>query len=233
MYLRNNPLISIFRAGFGLALELQWETQRWLEKAWFRVQGFHSSFWDEEWGGTLAGLLQKRPRLFQGSQADEPYKDFESLSEVDDCRNTVRRLTVLDRLLEILSSEHLLKKRWTKDPLFTFHGLIFNFWARSQLNLDPGFSPLSMEQARAFFQLLRPKEGKPPYRMHGFGNVFVKDLTAYASDFEPHAARLLKETLSILWEKFVDEYAWVATAELDGRFMKFILISPSPEAAPS
>ena len=225
--LKDNPLIAIFRVGFGLALELKWEAERWLKEAWFMGQAFKPVFWGDDWGGILVGLLQKRPRLFSGFGEEEEFKDFEQLSEVEDCRSILHRLMVLDRLLEIVTAKYPLEKDTIKDPLLSFHPLLFNFWARRQLRFEPGFATLSLEQVRDLFRLLRAKSKKPPYQMPGFKDIFIEAFMSYASDLEPHDRPLLKETLFMLWEKFLAEYAWVATADLDERFARFVLIRPS------
>jgi hypothetical protein len=230
--LRGNTLLDLFRSGFSLALEMRWETEQWLKKAWFARRGFRPAFWEEEWGGTLVGVVQKRPLLFDRLQKEELYRAFESLEEVEACRKTIQRLVVLDRLVETLVDRHPLEEKWSQDPLFTFHTLLFNYWARKQLGLSPGFAPLSLDQVRDLFRLLRSDAQKPPFGMPGFKEVFVKDLMACAPDFESADQQaILEETLGILWDKFTEEYALVGTADLDGRFLRFILSSPS--ASPS
>jgi hypothetical protein len=226
--LRENTLLDLFRSGFSLALEMRWETEQWLKKAWFSRRGFRPAFWEEEWGATLVGVVQKRPLLFDRAHKDEPYRAFESIEEVETCRKTMERLMVLDRLLETLVDRHPLEEKWSKDPLFTFHSLLFNYWARKQLGFAPGFAPLSLDQVRDFFRLLRSDAQKPPFGMTGFKEVFVKDFMACAPDFESADQKaVLEETLGILWDKFTEEYALVGIADLDGRFLRFILSSPS------
>jgi Family of unknown function (DUF6178) len=226
--LRENTLLDLFRSGFSLALEMRWEAEQWLKKAWFSRRGFRPAFWEEEWGATLVGVVQKRPILFDRAQKDEPYRAFESIEEVETCRKTMQRLMVLDRLLETLVDRHPLEEKWSKDPLFTFHSLLFNYWARKQLGFAPGFAPLSLDQVRDFFRLLRSDAQKPPFGMTGFKEVFVKDFMACAPDFESADQKaVLEETLGILWDKFTEEYALVGIADLDGRFLRFILSSPS------
>ena len=226
--LRENTLVDLFRSGFSLALEMRWETERWLKKAWFSRRGFRPAFWEEEWGATLVGVVQKRPLLFDRSQKEEPYRTFESLEDVEACRKILRRLVALDRLLETLVDRHPLEEKWSKDPLFTFHSLLFNYWARKQLGFPPGFAPLSLDQVRDLFRLLRADVQKPPFGMPGFKEVFVKDLMASAPEFESADQRaILGDTLGILWDKFTEEYAMVGSADLDGRFLRFILSSPS------
>ena len=229
--LRENTLLDLFRSGFSMALQVRWETEQWLKTAWFARRGFRPAFWEEEWGATLVGVVQKRPLLFDGSRREEPYRVFESLEEIETCRKTMQRLMVLDRLLEALVDRHPLEEKWSKDPLFTFHSLLFNYWARKQLGFPPGFAPLSLGQVRDLFRLLRSDAQKPPFGMPGFKEVFVKDLMACAPDLESVDRALLEETLGVLWDKFTEEYALVGTADLDGRYLRFILSSPS--ASPS
>jgi hypothetical protein len=136
---------------------------------------------------------------------------------------------VLDRLLETLVERHPLEEKWSKDPLFTFHSLLFNYWARKQLGFSAGFAPLSLDQVRDLFRFLRSDVQKPPFGMPGFKEVFVKDLMACAPDFEnADQPAILEDTLGILWDTFTEEYAMVGTADLDGRFLRFILSSPNP-----
>jgi len=225
-FLKNNPLVSIFRVGFGLALELKWEAEQWIKEAWFVNQNLKPTFWDDEWGGILVGILQRRPLLYRGFQEGEAYKDFEQLSDVENCRINLHRLIILDGLLRILTERYPFDKERIKDPLLTFHPFLFNFWARLQLKLEPGFASLSLEHVRDFFRLLREKGQAPPYLMKGFKSVFIKDFMDYAADLKPEAAGLLKDTLSLVWEKFIEEHAWVATADLDGRFTKFLITRP-------
>jgi hypothetical protein len=211
---------------FGLALELKWEAERWLKEAWFFKNGLRPDFWGDAWGGTLICILQNRPCLFLGLKKGEEYRDFERLSEIEDCRMTLGRLKVLDRLLDVLTSRFPFSREDMEHPHATFHPLLFNFWARKQLGLEPGFDPLALEQVRDLFQLLRKKGESPPYSMPGSRDRFVEALSENAQAMDRPSRVLLKETLSQLWQQFLEEYAWVATADIDGRFTAFILTKP-------
>ncbi len=230
-YLRKNSLEDIFRVGFTMALGVKWEAERWVKGAWFIRQGFRPGFWDE-WAGTLAGILQKRPLFFEGAASKKAYREFESSADVEKTKGILRRMIAVDRLLESLSSRHPVERQRPKDPLFTFHALLFNFWARKKLEIEPGFAPLSLEQVRDFFRLLRSGTESPPFSMQSFRETFAEDMAASAGELEPDESRFLGEALRVVWDRFSEEYAWVATADLDRRYMKFILSSPSSEAAP-
>jgi hypothetical protein len=202
-----------------------------MKETWFQSWDLTSDFWGNEWGGIIAGVLLNKPLFFSGFKEDEEYRDFEALSEVEDCRIIIDRLVVLDRLFRDLYSSCPVDSDKMKDPLLTFHPFLFNFWARMQLKLDPGFTPLSITQVRGFFRLARSRDKQAPFRMSGFKEVFVEDLMSHASGLDLNDTGLLKETLSILWQEFVEEYAGVAIDDLDERFSRLILVLPDSESS--
>ena len=223
--LRDQSLVSVFRVGFGLALKLKWEAEAWLKKSWFYARNLEFGFWGEAWGYTLKGLLKDKPRFYVGLKEGEEYKDFEGLTELDACARLINRLRALDRLLARLTGLYPLDETVIQIPRLTFHGLLFNLWARHLLKLEPCFSGISLEQAREFFGHIRARKEVPPYRISEFKQKFVGDFMALYSSLEDEDAKTLKETLSLVWEEFGEEYQWVSTSDLDRRFTKFIRIT--------
>jgi hypothetical protein len=230
--LRTHSFVDLFRVGIGLTLKLKWEAERWLKESWFFGQGLDIPFWGEHWGGILAGILDKTPQHYQGLKGLEAYKDFEWLSELGESLEDLRRLMVLDGLLERLTASYPMDEGLTDSPEITFRPLLFNLWSRLLLDLQPSFSGLSLGQAKTLLMRLRAGEEKPPYDMPGFEEIFVKDFMSYALNADPEAASILTDTLSFIWHEFREEYEWVILDELDARYSKFISILPSPEAAP-
>jgi hypothetical protein len=230
-YLRENPLQHLFRVGFSLALQVKWEAERWLKKAWFVRSDLKPAFWGE-WGGFLVGILQKRPLLYRGASSHPAYSHFEGSTDLQGCREILQQMKAMDSLLERISSGHPVEKEWAKDPFFTFHALILNFWARQKLYIQPGFAPLSLEDVTRFFRLLRSDSDTPPFRMKEFKEIFVEEMAAHGKGLDSETMKALRPALSMVWDKFTEEYAWVATADLDGRYLKLILISPAPGGAP-
>jgi hypothetical protein len=224
MYIKNNPLISIFRVGFGLSLELKWESEKWYKQSWFLKQGLKPHFWGDEWGGILKGVLEKKPLFYSGLREVQEYRHFESVSELAKCRNVIHCLISLDRLLEGISSRYPSDMDMLKDPLFNFKPLLFSFWARGKLKIGHRFLPLSLEQTKEFFGLIRGQEKGPPFRMPGFREIFIRDLMLYETGLGPDEEILLKDTLSLLWQEFSEEYALIEASDLDARFTKFIMI---------
>ncbi len=224
--LRKNRLISLFRMGFGLAQKLKWEAERWLKKSWFDHKFMGYGFWGDEWGNTLAGLMEKRPQYYCGPEGGREYRDFEQASDLTAVRKILHRLIGLDKMLAQLTITCPFNKKDSQTYDRTLHSLLFTLWARQMLDLKPSFEAISLKQARQFFDQLRKGDERPPYQMLGFEEVFVKDFMASASGFEPEDAATLKDTLSLIWQEFCQEYDWVDVDALDPRFSKYILIKP-------
>lgn len=226
-FLRNNPLLSIFRVGFGRALEVKWEADKWIKRSWFMKMDLRFDFWGDSRGGILRGIVMHKP-LFYDELSQEEYRDFESLSEVEDCRILIRRLALLDRVMETITSHYPCDMDKLEESLSIFYPVILNFWARKQLNLNPGFIGLSLDQAKEFFRLIRHGSDTPPFRMEGFEERFIRDISSLENmACEPGDTLTLKEALSIVWQEFRDEYAMVNVKDLDARFAKFLFIRSS------
>jgi len=222
--LRNNPLVSLFRVGFGLVLRMKWDAERWFKTSWFNRQGLGLNFWPDDWEAYLKGLLKDKPLYYIGSEEINEFKAFERVFELENCQNLIRRLNALDSLMERLAGRYNLDRDMIEDTQPTFHQLLFNLWSRKILDLELSFSSISREQAKAFFGYLRAGEGAPPFRMPGFEDIFIHDFTEFASDFEPELKADLKEALSLIWQEFAEEYEDVIEKDIEGRFLKYLSI---------
>lgn len=228
--LRLHPLILVFQVGFSLTLELKWEAERWLRQAWFGSMGYDFGFWGDDWGGMLEAILRKRPLYFPPGEEGGP-RHFETLSEVQLCREGLREVFAVDSLLRVLHSNH--PSDTVKDPLVTFQTPLFTFWARRRLELEPGFEPISLTHLKSLFSGLRKGKRKPPYRMEEHRGPFIEELLEYGRvDFEEQERAALSRALGRLWDEFSEDYARVALADMEGRFSKFISIRPETTDAP-
>jgi len=224
--LRMNSLLSLFRAGYGLALNLKWKAQRWLKKCWFHEADLEPSFWGEAWGGTLTGLLKRRPLFYCGEESPNGFRNFQSLSELSTAENVLDFLNHLDRLMGHLTEQYPLDSQDSGAYPFTVHQLLFTLWARQLLVLEPGFKPLSLKEAKAFLSLLRAGDATPPYRMFGFEEQFLK---AFAMpdpvSGERHSKNNLENALSVVWQDFNDEMESMPTEAFHGKYSKYMLIT--------
>ena len=222
--LRNNSMVSLFRVGFGLVLKLKWEAEQWVKRSWFDAQGLGLNFWSDDWGQALKGILEKKPQLYVGLEEQTAFRDFEDLSELDKSFALLHRLKVLDKLIGRLARSYPIEEDRIDMFRLTFQPMLFNLWARRLLDLDPGFSAISEDEAKAFFSRLRAGETGPPFRMSDFEDIFIHDFMTFASGFELRLREELKNALSVVWQHFSEEYERVPTQDLEGRFSKFIFI---------
>ena len=222
--LDKHSLLTLFRAGYGLAVDLQREAKRWRQKSWFFSQGWGNEFWGNPWSEILDGLLSVRPLFYAGDKDSLPYRDFRSGHDLDETRKQLSRITVLDRMLGRLSltGGDIRLNQSHK----TFLSILFNRWAHKLLERKPSFEPLTQSEVRRFFGILRQGETQPPYRMPSFKDIFISDFSEGAADFEPGEADALLEALNRVWETFCGEYEDIRIDDIEGRFSPFLLILP-------
>ena len=222
--LRDNSLQALFRVGYGAALKLRWETDRWRKKSLFLQQGKTNAFWGTPWEETLEGLCALRLLYFAGKEARDPYRDFRTVEDLDMTHRRLEQVKALDRLLMDLcvrQGDSVRLPDWAE----TFHPLLFNRWARSVLGIEMSADPLTKEEAKRFFRLVRRNDKAPPYRMAGFKEVFIGDLTRKSFNLGADTVRALREALSLIWDVFCGEYENVAAGDLQGRYSRCLRIA--------
>ena len=224
--LRFNTLVSLFRAGFGLAVKLKWKAERWLETSWFQKAGLGPSFWGEEWEGALTGILKNRPLFYGGAESQEDYRHFHSLSDLSATENVLALLNALDRLMASLTKRYPLSSATISGGPFhlTVHQLLLTLWARQQMGLSPSFKPLSFKAARNFLTMLREGDTVPPYHMFGFEAQFLETFSVPDGNLATGSSENLKDALTRIWQDFSDEMAFVRTEAFDTKYSKYILI---------
>ena len=225
--LERHSLLELFRVGFGLALTLKWEVERWLPDSWFHSQQLAFEFWGTPWGDMLVGLSHKRPLFLAGWEGGREFRGFERLDELRACRRGVQAVMALDTLLAAMTVRLPPPGGTFQQYESTFHPLLFNAWARALLQEPAAFDPLTRKQVQAFFALLRRDEKGPPYRMKGFREVFVQDLSAYTAPQEEVAQRELASALCHVWDVFRTEYERVPKEHLDDRYSRLVQVTRS------
>jgi hypothetical protein len=222
--LRNNSLPALFRVGFGEALKLRWETDRWRKKSLFLQQGKTNAFWGTPWEETLEGLCFVRPLFFDGGDVQNPYRDFRNVKDLKEVTRRIAQVMALDRLLMDLSirrGESARLPAWAE----TFHPLLFNRWARAILDLEMSPEPLTRKEAEQFFRLVRQNDKGPPYRMAEFKETFIHDLTKETFESEPITLAALREALSLTWEEFRREHENNPAEALERRYLRCLMIA--------
>jgi len=228
--LRDNSLEALFRVGYGAALKLHWETDRWRKKSLFLQQGKMNAFWGTPWEETLDGLCAICPLYFTDKDAGNPYRDFRTVEDLEETYRRVDQIKAIDRLLMDLSirrGESVRLPAWAE----TFHPMLFNRWARAILGIEMSPAPLTRKQAEHFFRLVRRNDKGPPYRMAGFKEFFIDDLTRESFDVAAETVKVLREALSLIWDAFCQEYEGVAAGDLWGRYLRYLRIASGREVS--
>jgi hypothetical protein len=158
-------------------------------------------------------------------QEGELYRDFAGADDLTRASRALMGLIALDGLMDALTKTSPIGPECSgRDDLICFH-LLFTFWARRRLGLEPGFAAIEPEQARAFFTILREGETAPPYQMARFREVFIADMLGYAPQLPDDLRAALREELSSIWEEFRAEYEEVPPADTDMKHNPFLMIS--------
>ena len=222
-FLKNHPLITIFRAGFSQTLELRWKAERWIKTSWFDRMDLDNEFWGEEWAGILDGILLTKPLLYSEKLEKVSYRDFVSLDEIKQTETIIDRMIILDKLLEAVIPQKDIEQLVDKNIDLSFYQAVFTFWIRRVCGLNSGLKALSIDEAKLAFKTLRAGETSPPYKMDGYKYEFIKELVPLI-EISENDNLILEDTLSLIWDEFVEEYAMIDTEDLEPRYSKFVLI---------
>ncbi len=167
---------------------------------------------------------------FTDKDAGNPYRDFRTVEDLEETYRRVDQIKAIDRLLMDLSirrGESVRLPAWAE----TFHPMLFNRWARAILGIEMSPAPLTRKQAEHFFRLVRRNDKGPPYRMAGFKEFFIDDLTRESFDVAAETVKVLREALSLIWDAFCQEYEGVAAGDLWGRYLRYLRIASGREVS--
>jgi hypothetical protein len=223
--LSNFPLADIFRVGYGMALELRWETQKWLRESWFGKQAFDLSFWGEGWAGILEGVLKKRPLYYTGLSGDEAYREFRTLDEITNCHKALGEVTALDDLLSLLFPKSPIACLVQSHQPMTYTSLLLTCWARHHLKLAEDIEPLAFEDLKAFFRDLWDKEIGPRQVDPQMKQAFWRWLQMRSGLGVDEILSTVGNTLNVVFRELDQEYGSVSLKDLDPRYIKHFLVT--------
>lgn len=221
------PLMGLFRLGFGAALAVKWETERWLKTCWFTSAGLKLSFWGEQWMGVLGGILLKKPQYYDNYKTGVLYREFKSQEDVERTEKVLQEIRTIDHLLLNMA----LRLRPSGQYSFlTWKNLLLTLWAAHRLGLkQEALNPLPIEAFHRFFTELLP--GDPPSDSSVSRRIpdsMKSDLVSWLS----HQTRLkdyeVSEKLGMIFEDLFSEieteYGRVSVRHLDPRFVHLFLL---------
>ena len=219
--IQNHPLSSIFRLGFGLALELKWRAERWLKNSWFSSKGLLLGFWGEECMGVLGGLLIKKPLYYDNYKTGELYREFISVDDIKKTENILNEIISFDELFSLISID---PDSATKDYL-TYKSFILTLWARHSLGLSEKLIPLDLDEFQSFFDDLwagkeQPRKTSPSKKESFLDWVSTKTGLVYYE-----ISRRLGQSFENLFKEIESEYGEVSVNDLDPRYIHLFLIT--------
>jgi hypothetical protein len=225
--LTRHPLVQLFRLGFGGALEVKWQAERWLSSSWFAKAGLKLGFWGEQWMGALGGILLKKPQYYDNYQTGVLYREFASLQDVARTGSILKQVQAVDHLLAVMDIKLGPPVRYS---LLTWKNLLLTQWVRHGLGLgEETLRPLALSEFAPFFEKLLP--GTPSAGVGGTRRIpdpIKTDFISWLShetglkDFE--ISEKLGRIFEDLFAEIEAEYGRVAATDLDPRFVQLFLL---------
>ncbi len=221
------PLRQIFKVGFGAALKLKWQAEKWLDQCWFARSELRLTFWGEQWLGVLGGLLIKKPLFYDNYKTGVLYREFESLDDIKTTEVNFNRIKAIDELLSLMSIEI---DRPSAYGFLTYKNLILTLWARHYLDLPTGkLKPLALNDFYPFFEALlplRPGSGSDQKRKisRQLKQNFLEWLTADTGLKDYEITEHLGQMLEDLFKEIEDEIGQVDGKKLDPRYVQLFLL---------
>lgn len=219
--IQNYPLSSIFRVGFGLALDLKWRAERWLKKSWFDSKGLLLSFWGEERMGVLGGLLIKKPLFYDNYRTGELYREFISMNDIEETGNILDEIIAFDELFSLISIP--------PDPVangfLTYKSFLLTLWARHYLGLSDRLLPLTLDEFKRFFEDLWADKNRPRKTSISMKESFLGWLSGKTGLSHDEISLKLGQSLENLFNEIESEYGKVCIEDLDPRYVHLFLIN--------
>ena len=219
--IQNYPLSSIFRLGFGLALELKWRVERWLKKSWFSSKGLLLGFWSEKYMGVLGGLLVKKPLFYDNYKTGELYREFESVADINKTENILNEIISFDELFSLISID---PDPATKDYM-TYKSFILTLWARHTLGLSEKLIPLDLDEFQSFFNDFWAGEEQPRKTSPSKKELFLDWVSNKTGLVHYEISQRLGQSFENLFTEIESEYGEVSLNDLDPRHIHLFLIT--------
>ncbi|MEW5908612.1 MAG: DUF6178 family protein [Thermodesulfobacteriota bacterium] len=221
------PLSDIFRVGFGEAMALKWQAERWRTSAWFQKHGLGLTFWGENGLGVLGGLFIKKPLFFDNHKTGVLYRDFTSVDELAQTKQMLEDIIRIDHLLSLVNID---PSAYSALDFFTFKNFILTSWAKNHLNPNARstgenrFVPLELDEFHELFLgMWEMKDGGRRVRKE----IKESFLTWLANRTGLSSKEILTGvgyTLEALFNEAESEYQEVSADDLDPRFIHLFLI---------
>jgi hypothetical protein len=221
------PLAQIFRVGFGGALDLKWQAEKWVDQSWFAAAGLRLTFWGEQWLGVLGGLLLKKPLFYDNYQSGVLYREFNRQEDIQAAEDILNEIKAVDKLLSLMTLQLAHPASY---GFLTYKNLVLTLWARHYLKAPTQpLQAVAFKDFQPFFEDLLPGRpdpaaAKPRSVPQAMKNHFLNWLAADTGlkDFE--ITEGLGRTFEDLFTDIESELGRVAAQDLDPRYIQMFLL---------
>ncbi len=217
-------LSDLFRVGYGCALSLKWRADKWHAASWYANAGLPISFWGEHCMGVLGGLLLKKPLCYSDYATGDLYREFATLSEIEDAGRQLDQMIAFDDLFSLMEVE---TDRLRTDLLLTCENMLLTLWANHHLGMGGNPKaprPLNREQFSRLFNDLW-QEGTQPRKIRDAIREIFLDWLAHSSGLTIYEiSERMAPTLEQLFSKMESELGQVKSTDLDPRFILLFLL---------
>lgn len=228
--LADYPLTDLFRIGFNEALKLKWRAEKWRANSWFAETGLSLKFWSEYETGVLGGLLLKRPLFFDNYKTGLIYREFMSLSDIEQTANTLHSVMTIDHVFSRMN----IAVQTNTDLFLTYKNLLLTLWAKDLLALDGERLILTLDEFRRFFCLIfaLPHDSDTHNSIaHHPRNIspdtkagFLTWLAQKTGMAVPEITGTIGHCLENLFSEIESDYGAVAVKDLDARYIQLFLV---------
>lgn len=225
--LKSHFLADLFRVGYGRALALKWQADRWRRESWFAANGWPLAFWGESWLGVLGGLLIKKPLFHDNYATGVLYREFAALADIAATETVLDRIMAVDRLLADMAVGPPPRPI---GGLITYQNLLLTAWAHHQLGTNEGalvtVAPLPLDRFSLFFSGLWTPAGSPRRIGPQQRQDLLEWLSAAGGWPTARLAEVLGPVVDGLCGRVEEELASVSAKDLDPRFVQpFFLLA--------
>ncbi|MBU1345075.1 MAG: hypothetical protein KKE44_22620 [Proteobacteria bacterium] len=218
-------LEDIFRTGSRAGIKLKTKAADWFKKSYMNKSKLPLSFLGEDYLGVAGGLFLDRPLYYDNYAKGFLYRNFKSLSDISQTRQSLEQIIAIDTILGKLDADI----QSFKQGILTYKTLILTLWAKDRLNLAPTLEPIEIKAFKDFFIALFSKaDPKDP------GQIQLNDMILWTSEAtgikEADLPERFCEVLTDLINELEAEYSTVDPKNIDPRYIShFLLKKNKPE----
>ncbi|MBW1615663.1 MAG: hypothetical protein JRJ49_03830 [Deltaproteobacteria bacterium] len=214
-------LADIFRYGYKPVAALKKKAKQFVEKSFFKKNGFSLSFLDEKLAGICGGVLLDKPLFFDNYKNGNLYKDFASQKEIEYTDKELNKAIAADMLLKKLNIKTDKIKDKTLTSFISYKNLLLTFWVE-KINLP---LPLTKEELIKFFNAIFEKKDNKKNRIKESAKKdFLSQVVFKNFKDQKNISAQLSAVLKELFDELEEEYKYIEDFKfLDTRYVKLFL----------